>query len=134
MNYMYLALWFFVILFLYGIFMVIKFSHKKKLTWEQRDKFKILLQRIDRGVSTKEKIVDSDKLYHKILLALNYSGTFGEILKQEPNEVWNIQKVWDLHKLRNKLVHDFDNHGEKYLRDAYRDYKKQIQVLLANTK
>jgi len=134
MNYMYLALGFFVILMIYGIVTVMKFSKKRKLDSKQLQHFKTLLQKIQRGVSTKEKIVDMDKLYHKILHALWYSGTFGEILKAEPNEIWDIQKIWDLHKLRNKLVHEFDNHSEKYLREAERDYKKQVQVLLANTK
>ena len=114
--------------------MVLKFSKKRKLSAEKIAHLKILLQRILRGTSTKEKIVDMDKLYHKILKELGYNGTFGEILKAEPNEIWDIQKVWELHKLRNKLVHEFDNHGEKYLREAEKDYKKQIQVLLANTK
>jgi hypothetical protein len=37
---------------------------------EKRKHFHTLLKRIIRGVSSKEKIVDMDKLYHKILLAL----------------------------------------------------------------
>lgn len=131
---MYLALWFFVILFIYAIFMVVKFSKKRKLSNQEIAQLKILLQRIQRWVSTKEKIVDMDKLYHKILKQLWYTGTFWEILKAQPNEIWDIQKIWELHKLRNKLVHEFDNHGEKYLRQADKDYKKQIQVLLANIK
>lgn len=114
--------------------MVLKFSKKRKLSADKINHFKLLLQRILRGLSTKEKIVDMDKLYHKILKEIWYNGTFGEILKAEPNEIWDIQKVWELHKLRNKLVHEFDNHGETYLREAEKDYKKQIQVLLANIK
>jgi hypothetical protein len=52
----------------------------------------------------------------------------------EPNEVSNINIVWEIHKLRNNLVHDFDNHDEKYLRTKSIVYKKELERLLQNTK
>jgi hypothetical protein len=75
-----------------------------------------------------------DKLYHKILLALWYEGTFGEILKMCPNEIWDLNKVWEIHKLRNNIVHDFDNHDEWYLKKKSIEYKKELEILLNNTK
>jgi hypothetical protein len=70
MNYLYIALGFFAILMIYAIFTVVKFSRKTKMSTEKRKHFITLLHRISRGISSKEKIVDMDKLYHKILLAL----------------------------------------------------------------
>lgn len=119
---------------IYGVTMVIKFSRTKKITQDKRKHFTTILKRISRGVSSREKIVDMDKLYHKILLALWYNGTFGQILKMEPNEVSNINIVWEIHKLRNNIVHDFDNHDEKYLRSKVTLYKIELERLLQNTK
>ena len=114
--------------------MVIRYSRKKKLSGEKRQKFQILLKRILRENTSREMIVDMDKLYHKILLALGYEGTFGEILKAVPNEIWDIDKVWEIHKLRNKIVHDFDDHDERFLRKKVWEYRKQLEILLENTK
>ena len=119
---------------IYGITVVIKFSRTKKMSHEKRQYFMTLLKRISRGTSSKEQIVDMDKLYHKILMALWYYGTFGEILKMEPNEISNINIVWEIHKLRNKIVHDFDNHEDSFLRKKVIIYKKEIERLLENTK
>lgn len=134
MNYLYLALWLFVTLMIYSIITVIKYSRKKKISTEKRKHFAVILKRISRGISSREQLVDMDKLYHKILIALWYEGTFGEILKMEPNEISNINTVWEIHKLRNNIVHDFDNHDESYLKSKAKIYKKEINRLLANTK
>ena len=52
------------------------------------------------------------------------------MIKLEPNEIWNINKVWELHKLRNKLVHDFDLIDEKVLQKAENEYFREIFFLL----
>lgn len=134
MDYLYLALWIFAIFIIYAITVVIKYSRKKKMSAEKRKHFQTLFKRIVRWVSSKEKIVDMDKLYHKILLALWYEGTFWEILKMCPNEIWDLDKVWEIHKLRNKIVHDFDNHDEIFLKKKSVEYKKELEILLKNTK
>ena len=59
-----------------------------------------------------------------------YDWNFWDILKLEPNEIWNINKVWELHKLRNKLVHDFDLIDEKVLQKAENEYFREIFFLL----
>ena len=71
-----------------------------------------------------------DKLYHKILNELWYLWTFGEVLKLEPIEVINIDNIWKLHKLRNKIVHDFDSYEERYLQRQSHEYEKEIKKLL----
>lgn len=133
MDYFYLAIGIFVIFMIYWVTVVIKFSRKKKMSDEKRLHFQSLLKKIIRNISSKEKIVDMDKLYHKILLALWYDGTFWEILKIGPNEIWDINKVWEIHKLRNNIVHDFDNHDEIFLKKKVAEYKKELDILLKNT-
>lgn len=113
------------------IFLVKKFSKKvTKLTPQKKAHFNKLHKRIMVNKSYKEKIIDLDKLLHKILLEIWYSWTFWEILKQEPKEVINLNTVWEIHKLRNKLVHDFDLMTSNVLKKKWETYSKEIQKIL----
>lgn len=76
------------------------------------------------SLSYREQIIQYDKIYHHTLKELWYSGSFGEILKRNPREIKNIQDIWDLHKLRNSLVHDLKNWDENILRKQAESYKK----------
>jgi hypothetical protein len=51
-------------------------------------------------------------------------------LKQKPKEIKNIAKIWELHKIRNKLVHDFDYFDEKLLIQKNKEYFLEIKNLL----
>jgi len=42
--------------------------------------------------------------------------------------------IWELHKLRNKLVHDFDLLSEKVLKTKSSEYKSQIEKLIKEFK
>jgi len=128
--YVYMLIWFFISIISYSIFTVIKFSIKKKLPKNKKAYLNELFKQISSKSFSKEKIIDYDKLYHRILLEMWYEWTFWDILKKEPNEIWNINKVWELHKLRNKLVHDFDLVDEKVLQKAENEYFKEIFLLL----
>jgi len=81
-------------------------------------------------LSNKEKIIDYDKLYHKLLKEIWYNWTFWEILKQNPKEIDDINLIWELHKLRNKLAHDFDLLSENILAEKAKSYKDCIQKLI----
>ncbi|QFR39659.1 hypothetical protein A9Q91_05560 [Candidatus Gracilibacteria bacterium 28_42_T64] len=115
-----------------GIFLVVKYSKRRTLSTEKSKYFLKILHKIATQVSSKSKIIDYDKLYHKILNELGYDGTFGDALKLEPKEVKNINNIWNLHKLRNKIVHDFDSYDEKYLKHKAHHYEKEIKKLLKN--
>lgn len=126
-----LAIIIFIWTIFFGVQVVLKYSKKKKLTEKQKKEFKKLFKSIKSPHNNpKEQIIDYDKLYHKILLALEYEGTFWEILKKEPNEIWDLDKVWELHKLRNKLVHDFDLLSPSILAKKSKEYEKQIKFIL----
>jgi uncharacterized protein YutE (UPF0331/DUF86 family) len=51
-------------------------------------------------------------------------------LKLEPKEISDINKIWELHKLRNKLVHDFDLLDDGILNKKAEEYKGEIERLL----
>ena len=107
-------------------------NKKKKLTASQKKEIIKHFNKIKKIKSKKEKIIDFDKLYHKILLELWYSWTFWEILKQEPKEVINLNKIWELHKLRNNLVHQFNWEKDDFLDKKGKEYIKEINLILKN--
>lgn len=124
----------FILILLIWIFLVLKFSKKTKLSEERIKFFNTQLKRIITNSSPKEQIIDMDKLYHKFLQELWYEGTFWEILKLNPEEIPDINKIWELHKLRNKLVHDFDLLSEKVLKSKSAEYNKEINKLIKQHK
>lgn len=123
-------IWIIIILALVLLFI---FRNKeKKLNNKQKKEIISYFNKIKKSESNKEKIIDFDKLYHKILLDLWYSWSFWEILKKEPKEILNINKVWELHKLRNNLVHQFNGEKEEFLNKRQKEYIKEINLILKN--
>jgi hypothetical protein len=105
-------------------------KRKRLLTCDLRD-FSCFLRNIEKkDVSEKEKIIDYDKLYHKVLLKAWYQGGFWDILKKNPKEVHDINKIWDLHKVRNYLVHEMWYPKWVSLVQVAHDYKKEVKLLL----
>ena len=77
----------------------------------------------------KEQIIQYDIVYHKILQKLGYTWSFGDILKRNPKEIINIQEMWELHKLRNRLVHELKVKQENLWIHA-KNYEDNIKRLL----
>ena len=127
---MYYILVLVVVIIIFGVFMILKFSKSKKLNSYVKKELSKNFKHIKTSNSSKERIVDFDKLYHKILIKLWYNWTFWEILKSKPKVISNLNTIWELHKLRNKLVHDFDLVSENILKKNALEYEKIISELL----
>jgi len=125
----YLFLW--IIIFTIIILFIFR-NKKKKLSSNQKKEITKFFNKIKKSKSKKEKIIDFDKLYHKILIDLWYKWTFWEILKKEPKEILNLNKIWELHKLRNNLVHQFETKKEDFLEKKVKEYIKEINLILKN--
>lgn len=121
---------FFISTLVFWISIILKFSKKKKLSEADKKELKNIFKNMKTSKSDKEKLIDYDKLYHKILQRFWYNWTFWEILKTKPNEIWNLNKVWELHKLRNKLVHDVDEKKKENLFLKVKEYEKEIEIIL----
>lgn len=121
---------FFISTLVFWISIILKFSKKKKLSEADKKELKNIFKNMKTNKSDKEKLIDYDKLYHKILQKFWYNWTFWEILKTKPNEIWNLNKVWELHKLRNKLVHDVDGKIKENLFLKVKEYEKEIEIIL----
>ena len=121
---------FFISTLVFWISIILKFSKKKKLSEADKKELKNIFKNMKVNKSDKEKLIDYDKLYHKILQKFWYNWTFWEILKTKPNEIWNLNKVWELHKLRNKLVYDVDEEIKENLFLKVKEYEKEIEIIL----
>jgi len=112
------------------IFLILKFSKSKKLNSGTKKQILKNFNIIKQSKSNKEKIIDFDKLYHKVLLSLGYSWSFWEILKSNPKVISDINSIWEIHKLRNQLVHSFDDISESFLEKKAKEYERIINNLL----
>jgi len=131
MNVTYIILAIVIAIIILWIFLIIKFTKKSgKLTSDQKKGILKKYNYISVNSDSKHKIIDFDKLYHKILQEIGYKWSFWEILKQNPIEISDINKIWELHKLRNKLVHDFDLLNDWVLRKKSDEYNKIILKLM----
>lgn len=113
-----------------AMFLAYKYTHPRKLSKERQKFFYNQLWKIQGYADAKMIIVDIDKWYHKVLQEIWNSGDFGTILKSQPREIGNIQKIRDLHKLRNTLVHDFREFDKKILATKAYEYVQEAQKLL----
>ena len=131
-----LIFYFSIIIFLLGISIVLmpSFHYKRKISrFKSRDYQKKISKILCERSSVREQIIDLDIILHKILLDLGYKWTLWEILKQSPEYISNINIVWEVHKVRNNLVHNLDNdYSEKILRQKLADFTKEIKILLKN--
>lgn len=112
----------------FWIWLIKKYS-KESLSKADRIELKNKFKETKKLKSLKEKMIFYDKLMHNILLKLWYKGTFWEILKQKPIQIENLNKVWELHKIRNKLVHELDSEIEN-LEKKLIEYEYQIEFIL----
>lgn len=82
----------------------------------------------------KQLVVETDKSLDFAMKNLRVEGdTMGDRLKNA-NKLFNkalYNKIWEAHKLRNKIAHEFDFNPEvKILKKSYYDLRKGIDVLI----
>lgn len=126
----YYLLFFVLFLSIVIIFYYFNNKNKYKLSKDKKKYFLWILKNIKNIKDSKEIIIDSDKLYHKILNEVWYKWTFWEILKQKPIVIKNLNKIWEYHKIRNSLVHDFEKKDHIFLKKQANSYLNEIDYLL----
>ncbi len=119
------------IILLLWLYIIFFYTWWKKLSQNSINYYKKLIKEIeDKNISSKEKIITYDKIYHNILQEVWYKWSFWDILKKKPIVIKDIQKIWELHKLRNTLVHDLSEQTEKKLINYSEKYYDEILNLL----
>lgn len=55
-------------------------------------------------------VIEAENILDEVLQRIGFSGeSFGERLKQvKPEQLKNLEEVWEAHKIRNNIVHDPD--------------------------
>lgn len=120
-----------IIVILIWIYLIFFYKWQKKIPKNKIDYYKnIVLKTQNSQISNKEKVVTFDKIYHNILKEIWYQWNFWEILKKKPSVISDINKIWELHKLRNVLVHEIESSDEKKLISQWNSYKDEILKLL----
>lgn len=120
-----------IIVILIWIYLIFFYKWQKKIPKNKIDYYKnIVLKTQNSQISNKEKVVTFDKIYHNILKEIWYQWNFWEILKKKPSVISDINKIWELHKLRNVLVHEIESSEEKKLISQWNSYKDEILKLL----
>jgi len=96
-------------------------SPSQKIQYKQWEEVRQLFQSHDSN-NWRLAIINADIMLDDLIKKLGYTGaTMGEVLKEMQHVPW-IQSAWDVHLLRNKLVHE----GSRYLlneRESYRAFK-----------
>lgn len=82
-------------------------------------------------LAAKMAIMEADKLLDAALKSMAMSGnTLGERLKFAGYKYPELRKVWDAHRLRNRIVHEATfEPGRAEISAALRDFKRALQTL-----
>ncbi|OGY64935.1 MAG: hypothetical protein A3A04_01975 [Candidatus Harrisonbacteria bacterium RIFCSPLOWO2_01_FULL_40_28] len=81
---------------------------------------------------SKLALIEADKVLDEVIKMIGYRGdTMADRLKQiSPAQLSNINDIWDVHKLRNRLVHDVDFKVAHYeIERAINVYKKSFKEM-----
>lgn len=128
MEYLFLAI--IVIILLVGVFLTFGFSPKKHLKKDKKSYYQKEIQKISALPSPTERIMRYDMVMHHILKDYGYSGTVGDQLKAKPRVITNLDAIWSLHKLRNKLAHSMETVSEGLLERKAEEFEKAVLRLL----
>jgi 5-methylcytosine-specific restriction endonuclease McrA len=99
---------------------VVKYSKPRKLSKWRIAFYKDELIKCD-NYSNSEKIIKYDKILNHILKDCWIKGN-----------LWDIQEIWRLHKIRNIIAHDLTWMSEVKLEIDAIKYKKELNKLLNN--
>ena len=128
MEYIFLTV--IILILLVGVFLIFRFSGKKGLRKDKKDYYRKEIQKVSILPSPTERIMRYDMILHHILKDYGYSGTVGDQLKAKPRMIVNLNAVWSLHKLRNKLAHDMEPVSTDLLERKAEEFEKEILKLI----
>ncbi len=117
-----------------GLFLLAK---PKKSAWKDKALANLaeLENRIQSGdfLHKKSALIDADKLLDFVMKSSGLRGeTMGDRLKNAEKRFERnmYNKIWEAHKLRNRLVHEIDsNFNENVIRNGFSDLRAAIRKL-----
>jgi hypothetical protein len=105
MNNIWYLLALFVILDLALVTFVVVSKSRRSFNPEKKKKYLSHWKAIP-AMAPKESVIEADKLLDEILSYRGYKGTLGDKLGKAGPAFTNVQDVWHVHKMRNRLVHE----------------------------
>lgn len=129
-TYFLLALLIAIILF--GVFVAFFWKKRKKtgLSEERKQYYGREIRKTSAFPSPNERIMKYDTILNHILKDHGYSGTVSDQLKEKPIIINDIETIWNLHKLRNRLTHDMDTISKDVLERKSREFEKELNTLI----
>lgn len=119
-----------IIIPLLGVFFTFWFSKQRELRKDKKDEYKNDIQKISILSSPSEQIMKYDIILHRILKDYGYSWNVCDQLKAKPRMINNLNTIWSLHKLRNKLAHDMEPISVDLLKKNAQEFEKELLKLL----
>lgn len=89
------------------------------------------MEKIENIDSPSEHIMKYDIVLHNVLKDAGYTGTVGDQLKKKPIMIKNLDTIWNLHKLRNKLAHDMDTINPSLLEKKSDEFNKELKKIIS---
>jgi len=108
----------------------IKIKFQKKISEKDKNFIKTKWQKITNTNNNNQAILDADKLLQISLQKIGIKGSVGEQLKNKNNKISNINEIWEAHKIRNKIAHEFFEPNEKETQLTLKKYKKTIEEII----
>lgn len=108
----------FLLIVLFVLFARLNPNRRKKVS---KEKIKKIWNKINYNIKQddflywKDAVVEADKLLDLVLMNVTGGNSLGERLKNAKNLVRDkslYNRIWEAHKLRNKLVHEMDYYPE----------------------
>lgn len=128
MEYFFLAI--IIVILLGWVFLTFRFSTKKHLKPSKKSYYQAEIQKVSALPSPTERIMRYDMIMHHILKDYGYSWNVGDQLKAKPRMISNLDAIWSLHKLRNKLTHSMETVSEGLLERKADEFEKAVLRLL----
>lgn len=129
MEYFFLAI--IIVIILFGVIVTfVSSTTKKHLKKDKKSYYEKEIQKVSTLPSPTERIMRYDMIMHHILKDYGYSGTVGDQLKAKPRMMSNLNVIWSLHKLRNKLAHDMGTVSVDLLEKKAQEFEKAVLGLL----
>ncbi len=127
----YIFFWITLLVVVIWIFVLFIWWNKKsqKLSKNKIDFYKKEIKKCA-YFSLNEKIIFYDKILNHILIDLWYTWNLWEQLRKNPKEIKNIQEIWRLHKLRNRISHELWVISNTDLIKEGNNFEKEINKLL----
>jgi len=130
--YVILILVFILLTFVLAVYVFIKHTFSRGLTDEDLVYIKAHWEDVNAIVEENpvKAILDDDKVLDYALARCGFEGSVGEKLKMAAPRFYDVNEVWEAHKLRNKVAHELtDELEEKEVKIALRRFRRALKDL-----